>query len=559
MRRLIRRLALLTLLSTASACAGATARQAAPSASGRFGAVREPRAASPLLPRTTNTIVLAVDAGVAGDRVAGLLEIPSDQCAVVIARAGASIDDVDLAVYGEDGSVVGTDEGPDKTPALLVCPPHPARVWVSARIAAGHGLVAVGAERIAPAAAGRAAAAYGIRSDVDASSVNASAWPDLDERLELHRRDIGGSWQDVRRVAVPLDARLPTRVSAPIEAGRCIDAFLAPAEEVGHVELTAVDSGGAIIGRAVSGGRDRGLVLCSPLETSISLELRPQSGRGVGLLALSRSRPGSESDIENDAVRIEAFPDGDLDAELDKLDNELLTHNGYQSKGKRVLGGALEVGRRSTLALTLASGCTRLDVVGARPLRGLAASLWSPSGELIARAAGGARGTLFACAAAGTYRLDLEATLRPGPFAVLAHAEGDVPAPLVDNPLAAGRLLSQVVSRGVLRRPGEVGQATPFDLSETEIKSIELTVPFGRCVDVALALDKNGLGAEVRLVASASGNEIALGRGAHATSARVCSLDAASAQSNLKTRAELRVAAGAGKGLVATRLLSPAR
>jgi len=36
---------------------------------------------------------------------------------------------------GEDGAVLGMDEGPDKTPALLVCPPHPARVYVSARIA----------------------------------------------------------------------------------------------------------------------------------------------------------------------------------------------------------------------------------------------------------------------------------------------------------------------------------------------------------------------------------------------------------------------------------------
>jgi hypothetical protein len=560
--RRARRLARLTQASLLSLALVACARPSPPAprpSVGHFGPVTLEKRTSPLLPaNSTNTVVLAMGAGITGDRVSGLLEIPSDQCAVIIARAGASIEDVDLDAYGEDGSIVGTDAGPDKTPALLVCPPHPARVWVSARIASGHGLVAVGAERLLPADAGRAAAVYGIHSEVDPSEASASGWPDLDERLQAHRRDIGGSWQDVRRVAVPLDARLPTRISAQVDAGRCVDAFVAPAEEVGHLELNVLDSTGAILGRAPSGGRDRGVVVCSPLATSLTLELRPQSGRGVGVFALSRSREGSEGEIESDAVRIEAFPELELGAELAKLESELSLGNGY-GRGKRTLTGSVEVGRRSTQTLKLAAGCSRLDVQGAKPLRGLEATLWSASGELVARGWGGGRATLFACVGAGAYRLDLEATLRPGPFALVVHTESDVPSALSNNPLAAGRLLSQVVSRGVLRRPGEVGQVTAFDLSDSELKFMELTVPFGRCMDVALGLDKNGLGAEVRLVALASGAEVALGRGAHAASARVCSLDAASSQANIKTRVELRVAAGAGKGLVATRMLSPTR
>jgi len=92
--------------------------------------------------------VIAVEAGVAGDRTAALLEVPADSCAVVIARATGSVEDLDLLAYGEDGAVLGTDEGPDKTPALLICPPHPGRIYVAARIASGHGLVALGAEPI---------------------------------------------------------------------------------------------------------------------------------------------------------------------------------------------------------------------------------------------------------------------------------------------------------------------------------------------------------------------------------------------------------------------------
>lgn len=549
---------LLFLLLTAAACRGrAPATATAPA--GHFGPVRGARETSPLLAISApNTNVLAIDAGVAGDRISGLLEIPSDQCAILIARAGASVEDVDLLVYGEDGSVVGTDEGPDKTPALLVCPPHPARVWVAARIAAGHGLVAVGAQRVPPSDAGRAAAVFGIRAEGDVSAANPATWPGLEERLAAHRRDLGGAWQDVRRVAVPLDARLPTRVSAQVEAGRCLDAFLSPSDEVGHLELTVLDAGGAIIGRAASSGRERFVVVCSPLEAPISLELRPQSGRGLGVLALSRTRPGSESALDADVTRIEAFPEHSLDAELSALDAELSARNGY-SKGKRLASASLEVGRRTTLAVSLPMGCSRIDVVGGRPLRGLEAWAWTPSGALLSHARGGGRSTLFACGAAGPARLDLEATLRPGPVAVVVHADPDSPKPLLAAPLAAGRLLTHVVERGVLRKASEIGQVHEFTLSDTALKTLDVTVPFGRCVDVALALGADGVGAEVRLVAAATGAEIALGRGAHATSARVCSLDAASAESNLKSRAEFRIAAGSGKALVATRMLSPTR
>ncbi len=524
----------------------------------RFGPLERP-SASPLFgPHAANTALLAVEAGVAGDRISGLLEIPNDECAILIARAGPSVEDVDLFAYGEDGSVVGSDEGPDKTPALLVCPPHPPRVWVAARIAAGHGLVAVGAQRVARADAQRAAAAYGLHADPDLSEARVRAWPGLDERLAVHRREMGGDWQDVRRVAVPLDARMPTRISAQVDAGRCLDAFLAPADDAGHLELSAVDAQGAILGRATNSGRERSLVVCSPLETSVAFELRPQSGRGVGVLVLSRTRPGSEVDLDTEVSRIAIFPSSALDQESRQFEATLAAQNGYPP-GKTLSSGMLESGRRSSLPITLKAGCSRLDVIGGDPLRGLEAWAYASNDELLSHAQGGARATLFACGPGGSLRLDIEATLRPGPYAVLLHSEAEVPEALLHAPLAAGRLLAHVVAHGVLRRPSELGQALEMTLSESALKTIDLTVPFGRCVDVALALGADTLGAEIRLVALRTGAEIAVARGAHATSARVCALEGSSADDNLKTRAELRVGVGSGKALVATRMLNPTR
>ncbi|MET0791540.1 MAG: hypothetical protein ABW061_08475 [Polyangiaceae bacterium] len=165
--------------------------------------------------------VVAVEAGVAGDRVATLVDLPDSSCAVFIGRATETVEDLDLLAYGEDGAVLGMDEGPDKTPALLICPPHPTRVYVAARIAAGHGLVAIGVERMPPADAERAANQYHARHRNEESDARLASWPGLAERIAAHRQRLGGKWTDVRRVAVPLDARIPTRVSATVEDGRC--------------------------------------------------------------------------------------------------------------------------------------------------------------------------------------------------------------------------------------------------------------------------------------------------------------------------------------------------
>lgn len=540
------------------ACATAPPKAEPQKPIARFGVADPLRNPISLLSREApNTALLAVDAGIAGDRVAGLLEIPETSCAIVIARAGASVEDIDLFAYGEDGSAVGSDEAPDKTPGLLICPPHPRRVWISARIAVGHGLVAIGAQRVTPAEAKRTAALYQVKTGSATPGQSLAAWPGLQEKIEAHRTDLGGAWQDVRRIAVPLDSRIPTRLSAQIDAGRCLDALVLPSDEVGHVELTALDAGGSIVGRAQASGRERYLVLCSGADAQIALEVRPQSGRGLGVLMLSRTRPGSEQDLDTIVTRLEAFPHAELGAELRQAE-ELSRERGYGA-ARLVVTGVLETSRRTSVPIALSAGCTRIDVIGGKPLRGVEAWVWSAAGVLMSQGKNGGHAVLFACGPAGPARLDLEATLRPGPYAVLLRREPDTHSALSALPLAAGRLLANVIQRGVLRRASEIGQVTPVDLSPTELSSLDLTVPFGRCMDVSLALGADSLGAEVRLVAIATGQQIALGRGPHATSARVCSLDAESAQSNLKTRAEFRVSVGSGKGLVSTRLLSPTR
>ncbi|HET9960249.1 MAG TPA: hypothetical protein VFQ61_37420 [Polyangiaceae bacterium] len=537
-------------------CACRTAKPA-PCANETKTARREdaPSLAARIHALSAQSRVLATEPGSVGDRVSALLSVPSESCAVMIARAGPSIEDLDLFAYGEDGSVLGSDEGPDTVPGLLVCPPHPTRIWIAARIAAGYGLVALGAQIVEPKLATQVAAALGVRSD---GPKRTGVPVDLETALAEHRQEIGGEWQDQRRSSVPLDARLPTRVSATIDAERCLDAVLVPSNEVGHLELNALDESGAILGRARAMGRNRALVVCASEPAQVTFELRPLSGRGPGWLTLSQSKPGSESSIDSEIARVEVYPSGSLEEEQTRLRQQLAREHGY-ANAQRVLSGQAEVGRLSSSALHLKAGCTRLDLIGARPLRGLQAFLLNDALEIEAQQAASSQLTFFTCSAhPRSARLDLEARLRAGPFALWASGEPDVPANLMNAPLAANRLLESMVSRGVLRRASEIGQVRTFDMSDSRIENLDLTVPFGRCMDVTLALGAGASGAEIRLVGS-DGAQVALGRGSQVGTARVCALSADSAENRLKTRAELRVIAGSTQALVATRMLSPSR
>ncbi|HEY3253045.1 MAG TPA: hypothetical protein VGJ91_03820, partial [Polyangiaceae bacterium] len=360
MKRVARAPLLIAALALCSAGCARSARPLAPApAAPAFGkAPGKPDTKAWFRPERESEVV-AVEAGVSGDRVAALVDLPEASCAVFIARGTDTIEDLDLMVYGEDGAELGMDEGADKTPAVLVCPPHPARVYVSARVAAGHGLVALGVERMPPADAERAATAYHAHQRAGEADARLAAWPGLAERVAEHRKRLGGKWTDVRRVAVPLDARIPTRLSASVEEQRCLHALVLASDELSHIELSAVDQNGHILGRAAGLGRDRSLVVCSALSTLVSFELRPQGGRGVAVLVLSQSDVGSAGDFD-DALRIDRYETGSLDDARQKNATRL-EGLGYP-KAKVLKTGTLQPGRLDSAAFALPKGCARLDI-----------------------------------------------------------------------------------------------------------------------------------------------------------------------------------------------------
>jgi hypothetical protein len=531
------------------ACAPAKTTAKAPP---RFGKVDEKPTKQPWMQGKQSVgeaEVLTVESGVAGDRISSLLEVPETDCAVVIARATPSVDDVDLFAYGEDGAVLGSDEGSDKQPALLVCPPHPRRIFLAARIAAGHGLVALGAQRVHVRDAERVAKAYGVRYRPGELARRMSVWPGLDEQLEQHRRTLGGSWVDLRRVAVPLDARTPTRLSATVDAERCLDLLVVPSDEIVALDVTLLDAEGRIVGRARGGGRDRSLVVCSATPSAVTLELRPHVGIGLAIAMMSRSREGTEADIDADVTRLDLYPTQGVGPERERRAAEL-TRLGLPG-GRLVTTGTLPLGQRKSVSFELPAGCSRLDLVAGTPLRGVDAWLYADDGSLLASSSGPSP-VLYACAAGGRVRLDAESLFRPGPFALEQRAEPGTPKALVEHPLAASRLLGRMVEHGVIATARRVGAVYVHPVGPNALARQTLLVPVGRCLDVTGAIGPGASGFEIRLVSS-DNQQIALGSGEHSTSVRACAIDSRGGD----IVAELRTSTGSATALLTAHQVDP--
>ena len=547
------------LIGLALACSSHQPPKAPPSCEGSWGLIDGAKPASPLLTKAMERAhaagagdggQIALDAGSTGDRITQLLDVPVAECALLLARAGQSVVDVDLFAFGDDGRLLGADESADKTPMLLVCPPHPRRILVSARIAAGYGTVAIAALPVQADSAPVIAKRMGI-AGAPGGPPTAQAWPGLDDRVAEHRSQIGGQWVEVRRTVVPLEPFAATRVSTAIEAGRCLDILIVPAPEVSHLDAEVQTFDGRIVGRAAAAGRTRSLIACSETTTPITLSIRPRSGRGLGALVLARSQ-GDPPEDGDEVLRFYATPTAGLPDVVDRLERRL-DRQGYRQK-KTVAEGNLILGQRQGVRVDLTTGCARIDVPVGEPARGVRAWLWAADGRLIGDARGGEDAFIIACGPRQTARLDLEATATGGPFAVELRPDPNTPPVLEQHALAASRLIQRMIARGVLLRPDQLGTAEPLQLDPSRLVTKDVLVPVGRCVEVGVGLGPESVGVELRLLDADSGSEIETATGTAAATARACSLDRGA---TLNVRAELRTTSLPGTALVATRMLAP--
>lgn len=494
--------------------------------------------------------IAATEFGTDGDRIGAFVHIPSDQCLLAYARGSFGIEDLDLYAYADDGATLAIDEASDPHPALVICPPQPMRAYVAARIAHGRGIVALGVHTVSTSAVGPIGQALGARGRPGEEVGRAETWPGLDERIAERRKSLGGQWEELRRVAVPVDARAPTHVSTELEPGQCLDVLVLPTEELVGLDVTVLDADGRIATRASIWGRDRTSVVCASMKTALSVELRPRAGHGLAAVVLSRSSTFDQHELPGSVPITQIGTSLDIGRAREQRAKEL-RELGYP-KGTAVGSGKAEVGRKTSFDIDFPEGCARIDVVGGKPITGLLVDLWDANGKLLASADGESAPFVFVCGQGGRGRIDVEAMSRPGPFAIELRSERESPAHLRAQPIAASRLLRHLATRARVTA-SSAADAHEISLDAVSSKSFELSLAPGRCVDVVAALDGGGSGLELRVL-DADGSEISFGRGDALAATQACAEGRSRGM-----KAELRLGAGQASALVLVRPVAQAK
>jgi len=512
------------------------------------------RAASQL--GADDPVLALTGTGISGDSLGAFVDIPEGRCGLLFGRGTRGVQDVDVFAFADDGTVLASDEAPTKDATLLVCLPHAARVFASTRLAAGFGLFGLTLQSISPEHAALLGDRFGVvpgkGPEVSELSTN---WPGLDERLAEHRRRLGGRWETLRKVALPVDPRAYVNVSADVDANTCMDLYLTPSDDVAHLELEVLDASGRWIGSGEARGMDRNLMVCSSEAREIAIRSRPHAGRGLAALIVSSS---SSAEVGGGTARFDIRPEGDLRSRLSAHDARL-ARIGY-GRSTIVREGTLSTERRISVPLTLPSGCSRLDVLTAAPLRSLRTWLWDSRGQLMADDVGGIDATLFACGPGTSARLDLDTASRGGAFAIEVRHAPSAPPAAAQSALAMGRLLRLLDARQRLTSFERLPEVQVARLSDSELARVSLLIPAGRCLELSAALDRGVSGLEVRLLDVTSPSDESepegaeIGYGSHAATARMCAVKPARERNLI---AELRANVGQGAALWVGQIFDP--
>jgi hypothetical protein len=472
--------------------------------------------------------------------IGGFVAVPPDACLLAYARAAASVDDVDVEIYSEEGAALAVDEGRDVHPTVVLCAPHPARVYVAGHVVDGEGLIAVGAQLVPRDRGDIVARSLGARGGFAGGPRPASAWPGLDEALRAHRLELGGAWEEFRRVALPVDARLPTTVALPLDPDQCVDALVLADSGATELDVEALDGEGRVVARARSmAAGPSTLTVCSPVAMAGSLSIRPHVGLGLAAVVLGRA----PADVAHD---LSVRPDlewlaatGSVDA-VRKDREALLAKSGYEA-AKGNVSGSLSLGKRASIPLDLkplGTPCGRIDVMGGAPLGLVEGLVRDDAGNSLASDRASSSLTLFACGR-GPVHLELEAVGRPGPYVVTLRPERWSDPAFGAHPLAASRMLGRSALGPARILSGRETAVRVAPLSADHTLSWNETVAPGKCLYATVGGEGPGTGIEL-FAFDEAGTALDRAEAAHAATVHACAAPA----SPLVVHFEARASAG---------------
>ena len=404
----------------------------------------------------------------------------------------------------------------------------------------------VGAQLVPQERAAVVGRALGARGAVADGPRPAEAWPGLQDAVRAHRVALGGTWEEFKRVALSVDARLQTYVAFPMEAGQCIDAVVVPDDDVALLDVEATDGDGRVVARAREGpGVRTSHAVLADRHAGVPRG-SPARGAWAGSRGAGRARGEEAGDLSTHAEVAWAAAQQPLEGARHARDT-VLAKNGYAEPVARSTG-TLTLGRRVTVPLdfkALADACARIDVVAGSPLGLVEARLWDDGGALLAAGEGATSVALFACAR-GPARLELETRGRPGPYAVAFRPEHWRDPAFAAHPLAASRMLGRAAQGPEMLMVGKAAPARAVALDGGHVLSWTEAIAAGRCVRVTVGVQGEGAGVDLRASDPKDGADVDRSEAAHAASVRAC----APADGSRSVRFDLSASAGRVDALV---------
>jgi hypothetical protein len=149
--------------------------------------------------------------------------------------------------------------------------------------------VAVAAQLVPRERAGIVARALGALGTLDQGSLPPDVGPGLDDAVRRHYLELGSAWQEVRRLPLTVDSRVTAYFAVPIEASHCVDVFVAPAEDIGPLEVELLDSDGRTLARSRDGSGPRSLTVCAATASTGTLAIRPHVGHGLAAIVVAHA------------------------------------------------------------------------------------------------------------------------------------------------------------------------------------------------------------------------------------------------------------------------------
>jgi hypothetical protein len=408
-------------------------------------------------------------------------------------------------------------------------------------------VLAVGVMTVPPAAADAVATAVDVRGRPGQDPGKLASWPGLERKIRERRAALGSSWEDVRRVAIPLDATAWTMVSAPVGPRRCVDILVVPADDVPFVDAHVLDASGRIVARGHPPGRDRAFVVCSEERQTVTLAVRPRLGAGLGAVVVARSPEGAASELADHAALDGLEPLAPLEQALARQQQRLAA---LALPAPAETRATVAPGVRLEVPLELRDGCSRIDVVGGQPLGAFGVELWSDADDRLGQSRGGEHATVFSCGARKA-RLEVTTDGRGGPIAVQVRLDPGPAAALGAQPLAAARLLVRLDAAAGPVAAAAAAAAEAVDLAPGRRFTREVDLAPGACAAFFAAAGDGPSALELRVADAAGRVATAAGLDTTATDA-VCAGDG-----GRKLRLELEARHGSGKALLLRRDLVP--